>query len=115
MEGVPAFMTVEGATGGDVLETFVEQVQVPRLDRDDIVVLDDVGAHRPPSVLERIRGAGAHVTFLPPCSPDVSPTEPCWAKLKQLPERLEALTAPRSIPRSPAPSSRPRPITLVDG
>lgn len=92
LQGVRALMTVEGATDGEVFETFVEHVLVPKLSAGDIVILDNVGAHKPPSVLKRIRDAGAHVMFLPPYSPDLNPIEPCWAKLKQLLKKFEALT-----------------------
>lgn len=92
LQGIRALMTVEGATDGDVFETFVEHVLVPKLNAGDIVVLDNVGAHKPPAILQRIRDAGAHVMFLPPYSPDLNPIESCWSKLKQLLKKFEALT-----------------------
>ncbi len=93
LDGVRALMTVEGATDTDVFDAFVEHVLIPKLNPGDIVVLDNVGAHKPVSILKRIWAAGAHVLFLPPYSPDMNPIELCWSKLKGI---LKALAA-RSV------------------
>jgi transposase len=82
--GLRAMMTVEGATDAEVFETFVERVLAKKLRPGDIVVLDDVGAHRTERVRELIRAAGASVLYLPPYSPDMNPIELCWSKLKGL-------------------------------
>lgn len=92
LEGVRAMMTVEGGTDADVFETFVQHLLVPALKPGDIVVLDNVGAHKPAPALKRIRDAGARVMFLPPYSPDLNPIESCWSKLKLLLKKYEALT-----------------------
>lgn len=92
LEGVRAMMTVEGATDGEVFEAFVQQLLVPKLNPGDIVILDNVGAHKPQSALDRIRAAGARVMFLPPYSPDLNPIECCWSKIKALLKKFEALT-----------------------
>jgi transposase len=83
-DGVRALMTIEGATTAAVFEAFVESMLVPRLNPGDIVVMDNVGAHKPAYILERIRAAGAHVLFLPPYSPDLNPIELFWNKFKVL-------------------------------
>lgn len=72
LDGVRALMTVEGATDAEVSETFVTHLLVPKLKPGDIVVLDNVGAHKPEGALARIRAAGARVLFLPPYSPDLT-------------------------------------------
>lgn len=92
LEGVRAMMTVEGATDGEVFEAFVHHLLVPKLKPGDVVVLDNVGAHKPESALERIRATGARVMFLPPYSPDLNPIEHCWSKIKALLKKFEALT-----------------------
>jgi transposase len=92
LEGVRAMMTVEGATDGEVFEAFVEHLLVPKLNPGDIVILDNVGAHKPEAALARIRAAGARVVFLPPYSPEFNPIEHCWSKLKALLKKFEALT-----------------------
>ena len=90
--GVRAMMTVEGATDAEVFETFVERVLAKKLRQGDIVVLDNVGAHRTERVRELIRAAGASVLYLPPYSPDMNPIELCWSKLKGLLRELGART-----------------------
>jgi transposase len=82
-EGMFAVMTVEGATDTDVFETYVKCVLMPKLDRGDIVVLDNLGAHRTQRVRELFAGSGVRVKYLPPYSPDLNPIELAWAKLKQ--------------------------------
>jgi transposase len=82
IRGVRAMMTVEGATDGEVFETFLERVLLRKLRPGDIVVLDNVGAHKPENVRRLIERAGARVLYLPPYSPDLNPIELCWSKLK---------------------------------
>jgi transposase len=92
LDGIRALMTIEGATTADVFEAFVESMLVPRLNPGDIVVMDNVGAHKPARILERIRAAGAHVLFLPPYSPDLNPIELFWNKFKELLRSMAART-----------------------
>jgi transposase len=80
--GVRAMMTVEGGTDADVFEAFLEQVLVRKLRPGDIVVLDNVGAHKPHGMRQLVEAAGARLLFLPPYSPDLNPIELCWSKLK---------------------------------
>lgn len=84
MKGVRAMMTIEGATDAEVFETFLERFLLRRLKPGDIVVLDNVGAHRTAEVRRLIRSAGARVLYLPPYSPDLNPIELAWSKLKAL-------------------------------
>jgi transposase len=92
IDGVIAMMTVEGATDAEVFEAFVTHLLVPKLKPGNIVVLDNVGAHKPEGALARIRAAGARVIFLPPYSPDLNPIELCWSKMKAFLRKFEALT-----------------------
>jgi transposase len=82
IRGVRAMMTVEGATDAEVFETFLERVLLRKLRPGDIVVLDNVGAHKPEHVRRLIQRAGARALYLPPYSPDLNPIELCWSKLK---------------------------------
>jgi transposase len=75
-------MTVEGATDGGVFRVYVEKVLGPTLGPGDIVVMDNLRAHKVPGIREAIEACGARVVYLPPYSPDLSPIEPCWSKLK---------------------------------
>jgi transposase len=82
VRGMRALMTVEGGTDADVFEAFVEKVLARKLRPGDIVVLDNVGAHKPERIQQMVGAAGARLLFLPPYSPDLNPIELGWAKLK---------------------------------
>jgi transposase len=83
LRGINAAMTIEEATDGDIFLAYVEQVLCPTLEPGDVVVMDNLGAHKVPGVRERIEGRGATVLYLPPYSPDLNPIEKAWAKIKQ--------------------------------
>ena len=82
LSGMQALMTVEGPTDGDVFRAFVTRVLCPTLQRGDIGVMDNLGAHRVAGIRDAIEGCGAPLVYLPPYSPDFSPIERCWSKLK---------------------------------
>jgi transposase len=82
VRGVRALMTVEGGTDAEVFEAFLERVLVPKLRPGDIVILDNVGAHKPETVRRRIAAAGASLIFLPPYSPELNPDEGVWNDVK---------------------------------
>jgi hypothetical protein len=66
VKGVRAMMTIEGATDAEVFETFLERFLLRKLKPGDIVVLDNVGAHKTAEVRRLIRSTGARVLYLPP-------------------------------------------------
>lgn len=72
----------DGAMNGVVFLAYVEQVLVPTLKPGDIVIMDNLPAHKPAGVREVIERAGATLSFLPPYSPDMNPIENAFAKLK---------------------------------
>lgn len=80
--GLGALMTVDGATDGLVFKVYVERVLCPGLRRGDIVVMDNLGAHKVSGIREAIESKGAKLIYLPPYSPDWSPIEKCWSKIK---------------------------------
>ncbi len=80
--GWVAAMTIEAATDGDIFQAYLEQVLCPQLRPGDIVVMDNLSAHKVAGVRELIEQAGAGVLYLPPYSPDFNPIEMCWAKFK---------------------------------
>lgn len=82
VEGVSAAMTVEGATDGSVFRVYVEQGLAPTLKAGDIVVMDNLGAHKVEGIAAALTARKARLLYLPPYSPDLSPIEPCWSKLK---------------------------------
>ena len=109
LNGVRAIITVDGATDGEVFETLIERVLLPKLKPGDIVVLDNVGAHKTVEVRRLIRAAGARVLFLPPYSPDLNPIELCWSKLKMLLREFGART------RDALDDAIRRAMDLIDG
>jgi transposase len=82
LSGLQAPMTVDGATDGEVFRAYVEQVLCPTLESGDVVVMDNLGAHKVSGIREAIEAKGAQVIYLPPYSPDLNPIEKCWSKLK---------------------------------
>src|SRR5690606_32287012 len=81
LDGVVAPMTIDGAMTGAAFLAYVEQVLAPILRPGDIVVLDNLPAHKPAGVREAIEAAGAIMLFLPPYSPDFNPIEMAFAKI----------------------------------
>jgi transposase len=72
----------DGPIDNPTFLAYVEQVLVPTLRAGDVVVLDNLAAHKQPDVRLAIERAGAHLRFLPPYSPDFNPIELAFAKLK---------------------------------
>lgn len=91
--GLLATMTVESATDADVFLTFLDEVLIPQLRAGQIVVMDNLRAHKVAQVRDKIEAAGAHLLYLPPYSPDFNPIEKCWAKIKQVLRSLKARTS----------------------
>jgi len=82
LRGLVAALTVEGAVDTEVFNAYAERVLEPRLRRGDVVVLDNLTAHRASRIEEVAAARGAQVLWLPPYSPDYSPIEQCWSKIK---------------------------------
>ena len=91
-QGLEAVMTVEGATDAAVFRTYVDQILVPTLKPGDVVVMDNLAAHKVEGIGRAIEAAGASLMYLPPYSPDYSPIEPCWSKLKTALRAIKART-----------------------
>lgn len=90
--GMGPAMTIEGATSGAVFIEYVRTWLAPSLEPGQIVILDNVGAHLPSRVRELIEARGAEVLFLPAYSPDFSPIELAFSKLKAILRRIGATT-----------------------
>jgi transposase len=82
LRGLVAALTVEGAVDTEVFDAYLARVLGPRLRRGDVVVLDNLTAHRASRIEEVAAARGAQVLWLPPYSPDYSPIEQCWSKIK---------------------------------
>ncbi len=83
-------MAVEGATTARVFETYVERVLAPALRPGQVVVMDNLGAHRPRRVRELIEERGCELLYLPPYSPDLNPIEEAFSKVKHVLRKLGA-------------------------
>lgn len=90
VDRVEAPYLFDGPINGARFQTWVEQALVPTLRPGDVVVLDNLGSHKGKAVRRAIRGAGAHLLFLPAYSPDLNPIEQLFAKLKHWLRRFSA-------------------------
>ena len=84
LTGMTAPFVYDGAMNGTVFLAYVEQVLVPTLSSGDIVVMDNLPAHKASGVREAIEAVGAELRFLPPYSPDFNPIENAFARLKAM-------------------------------
>ncbi|EIM73403.1 transposase [Nitratireductor aquibiodomus RA22] len=84
LTGMTAPFVYDGAMNGNVFMAYVEQVLIPTLSEGDIVVMDNLPAHKAAGVRNAIEAAGASLLYLPPYSPDFNPIENAFAKLKAL-------------------------------
>jgi transposase len=91
-DGVVAPLVLDGPMTGEVFRAYVEQMLAPCLTPGDVVVMDNLTAHKAAGVQEAIRAVGASVLYLPPDSPDLSPIEQLFAKVKALLRKAAART-----------------------
>ncbi len=89
-EGMGPSMAVEGATTREVFETYVEHFLAPTLRPGQLVVMDNLGAHRPKRVRELIEDKGCELLYLPPYSPDFNPIEEAFSKVKHILRKIGA-------------------------
>jgi transposase len=82
LQGIVAALSVEGAVDTDVFDVFVRRVLVPALTPGAVVLLDNLNVHHASCIHQAVRAAQGQVIFLPSYSPDFSPIEPCWSKVK---------------------------------
>jgi transposase len=82
VSGLDAPMMIGGAVDGEVFRMWTQQVLCPTLVEGDIVIMDNLQAHKVYGIREAIEQRGAKLIYLPPYSPELSPIEACWSKLK---------------------------------
>lgn len=92
IQGWVATMTIEAPTDTEVFLGFLDQVLCPQLKPGQVVVMDNLAAHKVAGVAERIQATGAQLRYLPPYSPDFNPIEKCWAQVKQYLRAAKART-----------------------
>jgi len=91
-EGLIATMTFPGSLNSDSFLVFIEQILLPQLWIGAIVVMDNLPVHYAGTAKSLIESVGASIKFLPPYSPDLSPIELCWSKLKVILRSAKART-----------------------
>ena len=84
LDGTVAAMVYEGGTDVPVMEAFAETKRRRIVRQGDIVVMDNLSAHKDPEVIQAIQRSGASVWYLPPYSPDFNPIEPMGSKGKEI-------------------------------
>ena len=95
LEGILATMSVDAATDGDTFAAYLEQGLLPVLRKrkpDAVLVMDNLRPHKAPGVQAVLDGSGFAYRYLPAYSPDLSPIEPGWAKVKSYLRRVAART-----------------------
>jgi transposase len=93
--GITAPFVLDGSMTGEVFLAYVEQYLAPTLKRKDIVIMDNLSAHKVPGIREAIEAAGATLRYLPQYSPDLNPIEMVFSKLKAVLRKLAERTIPR--------------------
>ncbi len=96
-QGVVGAMSVDAATSAAVFHAYLDQVLLPELRRsrpDAVLVMDNLRAHKAPRVRALLDRSGFAYRYLPAYSPDLTPIEPAWAKVKAELRRVAARTVP---------------------
>src|SRR6266508_2047765 len=86
-DGMVAPFVIDGPMNGTIFLAYVEQCLAPTLDRRDVVIMDNLPAHKVAGVTDAIEAVGATAFYLPPYSPDLNPIEQVFSKLKALPRK----------------------------
>ena len=93
-KGVITQISLIGATDGLTFEAFISQKLVPKLWSGAYVVMDNCSIHKGKEIEALIQAAGANLIYLPPYSPDFSPIENCWSKVKSILRSIRARNYP---------------------
>jgi len=92
LDGSTVCMVVDGATTKDIFKAYVQHILLPTLKAGDIVVLDNLSAHKNKEIRDLIESVDAELWFLPQYSPDLNPIEKMWSKIKAILRSLKART-----------------------
>ena len=90
--GMGESMCIEGATDAKAFEAYIEHFLAPSLREGQVVVMDNLGAHRPKRIRDLIEARGAELVFVPSYSPDLNPIEQAFSKIKNILRKLGART-----------------------
>jgi transposase len=94
-DGMVAPFVIDGPMNGAIFLAYVEQCLAPTLDRRDVVIMDNLPAHKVAGVTDAIEAVGATAFYLPPYSPDLNPIEQVFSKLKALLRKAAERTVPK--------------------
>ncbi len=83
LAGIVGLLYGDRTTTGEIFSQFISEQVVPKLKVGDVVIMDNAAIHKVKGIREKIEEAGSKLLFLPPYSPDFSPIELMWSKLKQ--------------------------------
>ncbi len=92
LDGTTTCMAVNGSTNAEVWREYIRQVLCPSLKQGDVVIADNLSAHKDILARDLIEACSARLEFLPPCSPDLNPIEKMWSKIKAYLRGVEART-----------------------
>jgi transposase len=92
LEGMGPTLAVEGSTTAGVFEAYLERVLLPELDEGQVLVMDNLPAHKPDRVRELIEGRGWELLYLPGYSPEYNPIEEAFSKIEEMLRRAAART-----------------------
>jgi transposase len=90
LSGMGESMCIEGATDAKAFEVYVEHLLAPSLCEGQLVVMDNLGAHRPKRIRDLVEARGAELVYLPSYSPDLNPIEQAFSKIKNILRKLGA-------------------------
>lgn len=85
-------LVYEGGTTKELFEAYISKQLCPTLKAGDIVIMDNLSAHKSQRITKFIEECGAKVLYLPPYSPDLNPIEKMWSKIKSILRHIEART-----------------------
>ena len=94
LTGITAPLVLSGAVNGTVFYGYIAQCVAPTLQPGDVLLMDNLSAHKVAGIEALIEARGAHLIYLPPYSPDFNPIELAWSKVKTMLRRLKARTWP---------------------
>jgi transposase len=93
--GIIAIMYIESAVDTNIFSVFVKKLLLSKLKPGQFVIFDNVKFHKAKEIKDLIESRGAKVVFLPPYSPDLSPIEKMWAKIKETLKKMMPRTEPQ--------------------
>ena len=94
LNGLTAPMVLDGPMDGEVFLAYIKQFLAPELAKGDIVIMDNLPAHKVSGIRKAIEDVGATLLYLPPYSPDFNPIEMAFSKLKAILRKAAARTIP---------------------